>query len=56
VLDLTPEIAALAVQLPDAVPTDPGDRLLVATAATHAIAWVTRDARVRDSGACRTIW
>lgn len=56
VLEITPEIAATAVQLPDAVPPDPADRLIVATAIVHAIPLVTRDARIQDSAVCRTLW
>jgi PIN domain nuclease of toxin-antitoxin system len=56
VLEVTVEIAALSVQWPDTVPADPADRLIVGTAAQHAIALVTRDARLRQSGGCRTIW
>jgi PIN domain nuclease of toxin-antitoxin system len=56
VMELTPEIAALAAQLPESVPADPADRLIVATAAAHSVTLITRDARIRDSGSCRTIW
>ncbi len=56
VLELTPEIAATAVQLSDAVPKDPADRLIVATALVHALPLVTRDARILESEACRAIW
>lgn len=56
VFELTPEIAATAVQLPDAVPADPADRVIVATAIVHGIPLLTRDARIADSAACRTIW
>ena len=55
-LDLTPQIAATAAQLPDSVPKDPADRLIVATALEHAIPLVTRDQRIKDSRACRTVW
>lgn len=56
VLELTADIAATAVQLPDTVPTDPADRLIVATAIVHGIPLVTRDSRIADSETCRTIW
>ncbi len=56
VLELTPDIAATAVQLPNSVPTDPADRLIVATAIVHGLSLVTRDARIADSETCRTIW
>jgi PIN domain nuclease of toxin-antitoxin system len=56
VLEMTPDIAATAVQLPESVPTDPADRLIVATAIVHGIPLVTRDGRIADSETCRTIW
>jgi PIN domain nuclease of toxin-antitoxin system len=56
VLEITPEIAATAVQLPDTVPTDPADRLIVATAIVHAIPLITRDTRIQESAVCRTLW
>ena len=56
VLDVTIEIAATAAQLPAAVPADPADRLIVATALVHAVPLVTRDERIRASRSCRTIW
>lgn len=55
-LDLTPEVAATAAQLSGSVPTDPADRLLVATALVHAVPLVTSDDRILSSGSCRTIW
>jgi PIN domain nuclease of toxin-antitoxin system len=56
VSEITPEIAALSVQLPAAVPADPADRLIVATAMALSVPLVTRDARIRESEVCRTIW
>lgn len=56
VFETTAEIAATAVQLPDSVPRDPGDRLIVATALVHAIPLVTKDARIQDSRICKTVW
>lgn len=56
VLEITSEIAATAVQLPDTVPPDPADRLIVATAIVHGIPLVTRDARIQDGAVCRTLW
>ncbi len=56
VAEITPEIAALSLQLPAAVPADPADRLIVATAMARSVPLVTRDARIRESEACRTIW
>jgi PIN domain nuclease of toxin-antitoxin system len=56
ILDLTPDIAATAVELPDSVPADPADRLIVSTALVHAIPLVTRDARIQDAGVCNVVW
>jgi PIN domain nuclease of toxin-antitoxin system len=56
VLELTPDIASTAAQLPSAVPSDPADRMIVATALVHAIPLVTKDARITESGVCRVIW
>jgi PIN domain nuclease of toxin-antitoxin system len=56
VLELTPTIAALAVQLPDGFPRDPADRLIAATALAEAIPLVTSDGPIRASGATRTVW
>jgi PIN domain nuclease of toxin-antitoxin system len=54
--DIDPEIAALAVQLPDSVPKDAADRLIVATAVAKAFPLVTKDARIHEAGACDVIW
>lgn len=56
VLDLSAEIAVVAAQLPESVPGDPADRLVVATALVHAIPLVTKDARIQDSRTCKTVW
>jgi PIN domain nuclease of toxin-antitoxin system len=56
VMEVTPDVAAQAVQLPDSVAADPADRLIVATAMAHSMPLVTRDSRIRESGVCRTIW
>jgi PIN domain nuclease of toxin-antitoxin system len=55
-LELSLEVAATAAQLPDSMPRDPGDRLIVATALVHAIPLVTKDSRIAESGVCRVIW
>ena len=55
-LDLTPEIATTAVQLPETVPADPADRLIVATALVNGLPLVTRDARIQDAKACNVVW
>lgn len=56
VLEVVPDIASVAAQLPEPVPSDPADRLIVATALVHAVPLVTRDARILESGACNAIW
>lgn len=56
VLEITAEIAATAAQLPDTVPPDPADRLIVATAIVHAIPLVTKDKRIQESSVCRVVW
>jgi len=56
ILEITPEIAALAVLFPDSYPRDPGDRLIGATARFHDIPLVTQDERIRESPLIRTIW
>jgi PIN domain nuclease of toxin-antitoxin system len=55
-LELTPEIAATAVQLPDSMPADSADRLIVATALTHAIPLITSDAHIQDARLCKVVW
>jgi len=55
-LELTPEIAATAVQLPASIPADPVDRLIVATALVNGLPLVTRDGRIRDARACNVVW
>ena len=55
-LDVTPEIAVTAVQLPESVPPDPADRLIVSTALVHGLSLVTRDARIQDARACSVVW
>jgi PIN domain nuclease of toxin-antitoxin system len=55
-LELSLDIAATAAQLPDAIPRDPADRMIVATALVHAIPLVTKDSRITESGVCRVIW
>jgi PIN domain nuclease of toxin-antitoxin system len=52
----TPEIAALAVSLPDPFPKDPSDRLIAATAMVEGAVLVTADARIRRSKVVETVW
>ena len=53
---VTPEIAALAAQLPTAYPRDPMDRLIGATALVEGAFLVTADQRIRDAQVVPTIW
>ncbi len=55
---LTPAIAIVAAQLPRDVPSDPGDRLIYATAVEHGWQLVSKDARLRaaDTGGNVVIW
>jgi PIN domain nuclease of toxin-antitoxin system len=53
---VTPEIAALAVRLPDAFPKDPADRLIAATAMVEGMPLVTADMRIRQSKVVETVW
>ena len=53
---LTAEIAALAVELPEAFPPDPSDRLISATAIIEGLPLVTRDEKLRASARVKTIW
>jgi PIN domain nuclease of toxin-antitoxin system len=56
VLDLTPEIAALAFQFPPEFPKDPADRIIAATARVHDLPLITKDRRLQESALLRTIW
>ncbi len=53
---VTPQIAALAVQLPSGFPKDPADRLIAATAMVEGEPLVTADERIRGSKVVQTIW
>ena len=55
VLDVTPEICTAAALLAD-FHGDPIDRILAATAIEHDVVLVTKDARIRSSGAVRSSW
>ncbi len=56
VLDITPEVAALAVQFPASFPGDPADRLIAGTARARSIPLLTADERIRESPLVKTIW
>jgi PIN domain nuclease of toxin-antitoxin system len=54
-LDLSPEIAALAFQFPTDFPNDPADRIIAATARAHGLPLVTKDRRLQDNELVQTI-
>jgi PIN domain nuclease of toxin-antitoxin system len=56
VLELTPEVAALALQVPPDFPGDPADRIITATARAHGMPLVTKDQPIQDSSLLKTIW
>ncbi len=56
VREMTPEIATVAAHLPPTIPSDPFDRLIVATAICERISLVTADKRIQDAKVVRTIW
>jgi PIN domain nuclease of toxin-antitoxin system len=53
---LTPEIAVRSTRLPATFPGDPSDRQIAATAIELDLPLVTRDRKLRESGALRCIW
>ena len=53
---LTPAVAVKAAALPADFPGDPADRLIVATAMLENGVLVTKDDRIRRSGAVETVW
>jgi len=56
VVEITPEIVALAVSFPDTYPKDPGDRLIGATARAFGMTLITQDERILASPLIRTVW
>jgi len=53
---VTPEIATLAVGLPEQFPKDPADRLIAATAMVKGMALVTADTHIRRAKVVETVW
>jgi len=56
VIEVTPEIAALATTFPEHYPKDPGDRLIGATARAYGMTLVTQDERILGSPLIRSVW
>jgi PIN domain nuclease of toxin-antitoxin system len=56
VLEITPDIADLALAFPESYPKDPGDRLIGATARALGITLITQDEKILASPLVRTIW
>ena len=56
VLEITPDIAGLAMAFPEPYPKDPGDRLIGATARALGITLITQDERILASPLIRSIW
>ncbi len=56
VLPVTADIAVRAGTLAEALPGDPADRIIIATALDEQVRLVTGDARIRKSGLVETIW
>lgn len=56
ILDLTPEIADLAMSFPDSYPKDPGDRIIGATARAYGLTLITQDERILASPLIRSLW
>ena len=55
-LGITPEIAAVSVDLPDDISRDPADRIICATAIVSGATLITADNNLRASQAVKTIW
>jgi len=56
ILEITPEIAALAFRFPPDFTPDPADRLIGATARVHGLRLVTRDGPMQDCPLLDTVW
>lgn len=55
-LEISPEVAATASELPDDFARDPADRIIGATAIVHDLPLVTKDVELQDSPLLRTVW
>lgn len=55
-LPLTAGVALESARLPAEAPTDPADRLIIATARTRNAALITADRQIQQLPAVRTLW
>ena len=56
VMNITPEIAELSVNLDDEISGDPADRLIAATSILRQAPIVTADRNLREASVIDTIW
>jgi PIN domain nuclease of toxin-antitoxin system len=56
ILPLTVDVAIESERLGDAMPPDPADRLIVATARMHDLTLITSDRPIRKSRVVHTLW
>lgn len=56
VLEITPEIADLSTSFPETYPTDPGDRIIGATARAYGLTLITQDDRILNCPLVRSLW
>jgi PIN domain nuclease of toxin-antitoxin system len=56
VYPITPQIAALSVQLPNLINADPADRLILATAIAENVALITADQNLQAANLIPIIW
>ncbi len=56
VVNISPEIAELSVNLSDEINSDPADRLIVATSILKRAPVVTIDKNMRDATLVKTVW
>jgi PIN domain nuclease of toxin-antitoxin system len=53
---ITPQIATIAVELPQTITADPADRLILATAVVEQVPLITADRNLRSTNLIPTIW
>jgi PIN domain nuclease of toxin-antitoxin system len=55
-IGITPEIAEQSVKFPDAMSSDPADRIIAATAIVRGVPLVTADKTIRLAGCVPVVW